>query len=119
MALWRSMLLCLCAGCATWQVESASPQRLITDERPRSVLVTLKDSSQVLIADPVVRRDSIAGVIRLHSAGELGPPFQDPRVAVALGDVASVSVAKVDTGRTLMLFIPIGILIGVLAVVAS
>lgn len=83
------------------------------------MLVTLKDSSRVLIADPLVRRDSIAGVVRLHSTGELGPPMRDMRVAVALDDVAFVSVAKVHTGRTLMLFIPIGIVIGVVAVLVS
>ena len=120
LALWRCLLLCFCAGCATWQVESASPQRLITEERPRSVLVTLKDSSKVLIANPVIRRDSITGVIRLQPVGFVPEPYhQDLLVGVALADVAFVSVAKVDAGRTLMWLIPAGVVIVVLAVLAS
>ena len=112
------ILTCLSAGCATWRVETASPRSLIVDEQPRSVRILLKDSTEVLIANPVIRSDSIAGVVRIQ-AGIGGGPLQDLTVAVALADVASASVAVVDTRKAVLLLVPVGLALGIVILLAS
>ena len=103
-----SLLLGSPSAWVRWQVETVSPARLVSDQHPRSVRVVLKDSTEVLIADPVVRSDSIIGVIRL-TADVVRGPYKPIPVAVAIADVASVSVATVDTRRTLLLLGATGI----------
>lgn len=114
-----SLLFMLLTACATWQVETAAPAEFIRQQKPRSVRVVLTDSSRVLIADPVIRSDSIAGDIRLMDPMTGPPRLQNLPVAVALADVASVSVARVNTRRTAMLFAPIGVAALVAAIVIA
>ncbi len=49
-------------ACATWQRQEVSPQRVIAEERPDKVRVTLTDGSQVELADPVVVGDTLRGL---------------------------------------------------------
>jgi hypothetical protein len=104
----------LVSACASTRIETISPRRLITEEHPTSVQVALNDSSTVFISQPVIRSDSIVGVMRLQSTGTVLLPLRDLRVAVALADVASVTVQTVDVAKTLLWLVPVAVAAGVL-----
>ena len=111
------VLLVALLGCARWQVEEAAPAQLIQNEQPRSVRVLLQNGSVLLVADPKVEGDAITGVIRLMDSGP--GPLKDLPVTVPLSDVTSVSVARVDTRKTLMIVVPAVLALGIVAAVAS
>ncbi len=58
---WAILLvLAACAGCARWTVRSESPRSVLASA-PRKVLLTMSDSSQSILASPVLRSDTIVG----------------------------------------------------------
>ena len=113
------LLMLTLSGCVSWQVEESAPAQLIQTERPRSVRVLLRDSSVLLVADPRIEAGAIAGAIRLMDPGPAPTPLRDLPVTVPLAEVTSVSVARVDTRRTLLIVVPALVAAGTVAIIAA
>jgi len=61
--------LILVAGCVMkWDTLSGSPEAVLGPDGPNLVRVTQTDSSQIVLADPVVRADSLVGVTQANSS---------------------------------------------------
>ena len=98
-----TLLLVLLTACHSWRPTTVSPQQLISDERPSSVLVTLMSGEVVAFQSPTMRNDSIVG-------------FTGSSVeAVASRDVRLLEVRRFSVGKTIGLVVPL-IVVGVAAV---
>lgn len=51
----------LLAGCQSWRASSLGPERLIEEERPASIRVTLEDGRVATLTDPTLVSDTIVG----------------------------------------------------------
>ncbi len=69
-------------GCTTWGAVDEPPWRVLGPEGPDLVRVTRADSSQIVLADPAVRADSLVG---------LAQPASDS-VSLPLTDVSLLEV---------------------------
>ncbi len=98
-------------ACATWQRQEVSPQRVIAEERPDKVRVTLTDGSQVELADPVVVGDTLRGVNGL-TRRESSEQWSRP-----LADVSGLELRKTDALLTTALIT--GIAVAVAGVTAA
>ena len=97
-----TLLLVLLTACHSWRPTTVSPQQLISDERPSSVLVTLMSGEVVAFQSPTMRNDSIVG-------------FTGSSVeAVASRDVRLLEVRRFSVGKTIVV-VPL-IVVGVAAV---
>ena len=84
-----AVLMALLTACHTWQPITVSPQRLIAEDQPSSVRVTLMNGDTVTVENPTMRNDSIVGVT-------------DSNVAVvASRDVGLFEVRRFSIGRTI------------------
>lgn len=88
-----ALLLVLLNACYSWRPTTVSPQRLIPEDQPLSVRVTLMNGETVTVESPTVRNDSIVGVTDL------------PAVGVATRDVRLLEVRRFDVGETLGLVV--------------
>ena len=84
-----ALLLVLLNACYSWRPTTVSPQRLIPEDQPTYVRVTLMNGETVTVESPTVRNDSIFGVTDL------------PAVGVATRDVRMLEVRRLDVGETL------------------
>jgi hypothetical protein len=82
------LLLVLLTACRSWQPTTVSPQRLITEDQPSSVRVTLMNGETVIVENATVRNDSI---VASTDAGV---------AAAALGDVRLLEVRQFSIGKT-------------------
>ena len=98
-----ALLMVLLTACHSWRPTTVSPQRLIAEDQPSSVRVTVMDDETVTIDDPTMRNDSIVGVT-------------DAGVGVASRDVRSLEVRRFSVGKTIEL--GLGIAAGLAAVAA-
>ena len=104
-----ALLMVLLTACHSWRPTSVSPQRLIAEDQPSSVRVTLMDDETVTIDDPTMRNDSIVGVRDADGALMSSP------VGVASRDVRLLEVRRLSVTKNIVLFVP---LIGVVLFVA-
>lgn len=82
--------LALLSACTGWHTRNAPPAQAVSEGNPRTVRITRTDGSTLVLRDPQVTGDSIAGVsVRT-----------DSRVAVALTDVDEVQTREVSALRT-------------------
>ena len=86
-----ALLLVLLTACYSWQPTTVSPQRLIAEDQPSSVRVTLTNGETVTIENPTVRNDSIVAL----TGGVTG------FVGVASRDVRLLEVQRSDSGKTI------------------
>ena len=89
-----ALLMVLLTACHSWRFTSVSPQRLIAEDQPSSVRVTLMDYETVTIDDPTMRNDSIVGVTDADGA------LRTSAVGVALRDVRLLEVQRFSPSRT-------------------
>ncbi len=82
-----ALLMVLLTACQTWRPTFVSPQRLIPEERPSSVLITLKNDVTLTVQNPTMRNDSIFGVT---DAGAIGVASRD----VGLLEVRRFSILR-------------------------
>lgn len=80
------------SACYTWRATSTSPAEVVRAEAPLRVRVSV-DSARVVIRSPTVVADSLIG--------------ESARVAVA--DVRQLEVRRISWGRTLALYVPLGL----------
>jgi hypothetical protein len=95
--LWAVVLLGLLAGCKTWQPATLSPERLLSEEQPAAVRVTVAGGSTMTLKNPMIVNDSIVS----SAAPPPGLAFPLPRLGVVSVDVRALEVARFSPGRTL------------------
>ena len=94
-----AVLVCFLPACTVWQVQPGiTPQQLIAARQPDAVRVTLPDSSEIVIHEPTVARDSVMGVV--HGMDS----------SVAASDVKQLAIRKVSGGKTFGAVIGLGLL---------
>ena len=84
-----ALLLVLVTACHSWQPTSVSPQRLIPEDQPSSVRVTLMNGETVTVKNATLRNDSIVGATDAGGA------------AVASRDVRLFEVQRFSVGKTI------------------
>ena len=94
-----ALLLVLLTACHSWQPTTVSPQRLISEERPSSVRVTLTNGRQLTLVNTSIRNDSI-----VHGDG---------RAYVPVSDVSTIEVRRLSVWKTIAL--PLGSFAGLVA----
>ena len=92
-----ALLMVLLTACHSWRPTSVSPQRLIAEDQPSSVRVTLMDDETVTIDDPTMRNDSIVG------ATDAGRALTRRGVAVASRDVRLLEVRRLSVTKNIVL----------------
>ena len=95
------------ASCTSWQVQTVSPEQVVTEDQPSKIRVTLTDSSELEMEQPRIVGDTLRGLVKGGADGERD---------VLLADIATVRVKKTDTGNSVLL--GLGIAAGVFAVAA-
>ncbi len=93
------LLLGTAAACRTWQPSTLGPERLIAEERPERVRVTVSGGTQVTLRNPIVVNDSIVAA----TAPDPRAPFAAPRPGVLSADVEALEVARLSRARTIAL----------------
>src|SRR6185436_12726011 len=91
------ILYLLCTACTTWRPDTLTPQAVVQGH-PRSLRVTRRDSSQVVLTTPQLQGDTILG---------LGP--KKAQVRVPLDSVLLTDTRHGDGGMTVL------VVVGVLA----
>ena len=89
-----ALLMVLLTACHSWRPTTVSPQRLIAEEQPSYVRVTLMDGERVTVRDPTVRKDSIVG------ATDAGRALTRRAVGVASRDVRLLEVQRLDVRKS-------------------
>ncbi len=92
-----ALLMVLLTACHSWRPTTVSPQRLIAEDQPASVRVTLMDGERVTVRDPTVRNDSIVGVTDAVGALMTRP------VGVASRDVRLLEVRRLSVTKNIVL----------------
>jgi hypothetical protein len=99
-------------------IDELSPQRVIAEERPDKVRVTLTDGSQVELADPVVVGDTLRGLeMRAEWVNGLTRRESSEQWSRPLADVSGLELRKTDALLTTALIT--GIAVAVAGVTAA
>ncbi len=91
-----ALLMVLLTACHSWRPTSVSPQRLIAEDQPSSVRVTLMDDETVTIDNPTMRNDSIVG------ATDAGRALTRRAVEVASRDVRLLEVRRLSVTKSVL-----------------
>ena len=103
-----ALLLCYLAACTSWHVEKeVGPLQLISAKHPRMVRLTRTDGSRVVLDEPrIAAGDSVAGLRN----GVLS--------SVGVSDVTQVATSRFSAGKTVGLFLGLGVVAVGTAVIA-
>src|SRR2546430_7409795 len=84
-------------SCAQWRTQNLGPAMIVGQQKPKEVLLTGKDGTQIRLKNPVVVQDSLAGTV------------DEERRTIALDDVDHVALRR---GNPLLpaLLIPFGVI---------
>ena len=91
-------------ACMSWKTQPVSPEQVVA-QKPDQVRVTLASGSRILVVQPTIAGDSLIGVPPVGSDSALSAQ----RLAVALSDVRSVEVQRVNAGKTALLIGGVGV----------
>ena len=86
-------------SCRTWQPSTLSPERLIAEQRPERVRVTVPGGTQMTLRNPIVVNDSIVAAV----APDPGASFAAARPGVPAASVEAIEVARFSRARTIAL----------------
>jgi hypothetical protein len=112
-ALAPGLLLLMTAGCTTWQPIAGGASAFGPEPGLDVVRITSPDGSQVVLADPILRNDSIVGVsesrVCTRPPGAVADRCRRVRRpdGVPTVDLAAVDVRNTSAGATL------GVIVGV------
>jgi len=107
-AIALALLLWYIPACTTWQVaRGITPQQLIADKHPAKVRLSLAGNSQVVLEEPRVAGDSLAGFVNGKDS------------SVVASDVTQLAIRKVSNGRTVGLVVGLGLVAAAVAVGAA
>ena len=101
-------LLVLLTACYNWRATTVSPQTLIPDEQPSVVRVTLTSGEVITFQGPMMRNDSIVGLVGATDASI---------AAVASRDVRYLEVRRFAPGNTIAVVLGIAAGAAVVAIV--
>jgi hypothetical protein len=90
-------------GCQTWHVQGIAPESLLATQ-PRTIRVTRTDGSRVVLEGPVLRSDSMSGLVADKREGQ-------QQVSIPIADVQQVETPRFDVARTFGLFAGLGVLV--------
>jgi len=97
------------SSCTSWQVQSVSPEQVVTEDQPSAIRVTLTDSSKLEMEQPRIVGDTLRGLVKGESNDSL------VERDVLLVEIATVRIKKTDPGRTAFLGLGIAAIIGLAA----
>jgi len=99
-----AVLVCFLPACTVWQVQPGiTPQQLIAARQPDAVRVTLPDRSQIVLDQPRITGDSVAGIVAGRDS------------SVAASNVTQVAIRQISGGRTVGLVLGLGLLAATIA----
>ena len=127
-ALLAVLVLTAQAACTSWRVQQAAPAEVFRERSPKSVRLTLTDSTRLQLSSPTLRNDSLIGLTNGHRTGTNNHPnafrgndssavVADDTSRVALADIQTVAVKKRAPLKAVGL--TFGILGGLFAVAAA
>jgi len=118
---WLGLMM---SACTSWRPLSTTPTEVIQETRPRSVRLTMIDGARSIVDEPEIRSDSIVGnwseppnpACDPHPIGRVSTCFapREPETWIAVADVASVEVKRVDWVPTLLAVVGAGVLYTIL-----
>lgn len=97
------------SSCTSWQVQSVSPEQVVTEDQPSAIRVTLTDNSKLEMEQPRIVGDTLRGLVKGESSDSL------VERDVLLVEIATVRIKKTDPGRTAFLGLGIAAIIGLAA----
>lgn len=103
---WAAILLVMTVsgvGCTAWHLEGVAPESLFTT-RPRAIRVTRPDGSRVVLEAPVLRSDTVSGLVADKREGQ-------QQVSIPIADVQQIETPRFDVARTFGLFAGLGALV--------
>lgn len=114
---WAALLslTCYLPACTGWKTQQAAPQDVIATRHPQAIKVTRSDGTQIEIANPEMKADSLVGV----RAGSAPGDSVRARVAIALPDISQVAVRQTDAARTVALAAGVGLAVILVVAAAS
>ena len=86
------------SACTSWQVQQVTPEQVVSAQRPKTVRVQRIDGSRVVVDNPRIDSDALAGASK-------GKP-----TSVPLADIHQLAVRRTSTGKT------IGLVVGLVAI---
>jgi len=92
-------LLAFFWGCHAWRPSEIAPNQLGESRAPHAIRITLRDGTRLVLYNPVVREDSVAGT------RETPPDARGRRhhpTSVALADIAGVDTREHDGSMTVI-----------------
>jgi len=102
-------------GCYTWRPTTLSPLQAIEDEKPAQVRITSMRGDRIVVHDPLIREDSVAGTAEAYRRVELpatGGAFAggvdaraDTAAAIAISDIQMIEVRRRSGLRTVGLIV--------------
>ncbi len=86
-------------ACRTWQPTTLSPDRVIAEERPERIRVTVPGGGQMTLRNPLFVNDSIVAAIAPNPQS----PFAVARPGVPITAVEGLEIARFSRARTIAL----------------
>jgi hypothetical protein len=89
------------AACTSWQVQTVTPEQVVTTQHPSTVRVQRLDGTRAVVDDPRIGGDSLLGLT-------IGKP-----IGVPLADIHQVAVKRGNAGKTvgLVLAVTVGVIV--------
>ena len=108
------------SSCTSWQVQSVSPEQVVTEDQPSTIRVTLTDSSELEMEQPRIVGDTLRGLVK-------GKPFSGTvkdeisliERDVLLADIATVRVKKTNATTSILLGVGIVAVVGVVIIASE
>jgi hypothetical protein len=91
------------SGCMNWEIQPVSPAEVVS-RRPDQVRITHAGGSRTIMAAPAIVGDSLIGA---PADSQTGPSRR--RLSTALSDVESVEVQRVNSGKTALAVVGVGL----------
>ncbi len=105
------LTLLLSIGCTHWATQDLSIDRLLETKHPTRVRVTRADGQRTVLSAPRIVGESLVGMTEAHGSRSTA--------AVALADIRSLEVRRVNAATTVALVAGAGVTAAVIAVAAS
>jgi hypothetical protein len=109
-------LLLQVSGCTGWSTQQQPPAQLLAEKSYTKLRVTRINDKRVEVYSPRIVDDTLVGYRSLPVEGKEG---EAKPVSIALADIKSVEVHKVQTGKTVLLVIGIGLTVALIVAAAS
>lgn len=106
------MLVLFLGSCTTWRPSTVSLRQVIEEEDPAQVRITSVRGDRLVVRDPEIREDSVAGTTEAYpevevapSGGAFGGAVQmraDTVAVIAMAEIRQVEVRRTSISRTVL-----------------